>query len=105
MKLFTKEIEQAAAKIGCQDGKGDEAKVIAKFFCTRNNWRWYATEWDAETGRFFGLVSGFEVELGYFSLAEFEEMNAAYRFPIIERDLYFENKTIADARKEIGRGA
>ena len=37
-----------------------------------SDWTWYATEYDGED-LFFGLVSGFEVELGYFSRTELEK--------------------------------
>lgn len=33
-------------------------------------WSWYPYEYDPSTGLFFGLVQGFAVELGYFSLEE-----------------------------------
>ena len=45
----------------------------AKLFSPYNGWRWYITEWDAETGTCFGLVEGFETELGYFDLTELAE--------------------------------
>jgi hypothetical protein len=41
---------------------------------------------------FFGLVSGFEVELGYFSLKELKEVKGPMGLPI-ERDLYYEPKS------------
>ena len=44
---------------------------------------------------FFGLVSGFELELGYFSLSELESVRGPLGLPI-ERDLYFEPKTLQD---------
>ncbi len=37
---------------------------------------------------FFGLVDGFERELGYFSLSELESVHGPYGVGI-ERDLYF----------------
>jgi hypothetical protein len=36
------------------------------------DWVWYPTEYDAEERHFFGLVSGWELELGYFALEELE---------------------------------
>ena len=35
-------------------------------------WRWFVTEYDSDR-LFFGLVVGFEVELGYFDRVELEE--------------------------------
>lgn len=97
MKLMTKAIENRFEKIGSQDGRGDDAIVVAKYFTPFANWTWYATEYDPETGLFFGLVSGAEMELGYFSLEEFESMN---RGPLnkIERDMYFDECTMFEAR-------
>ena len=42
-----------------------------------------------------GLVSGFEVELGYFSLKEMQEVRGPLGLPI-ERDLYYEPKSLRD---------
>lgn len=84
-----------------QEEKGDAALAMVKYFCLTSNWTWYATEYDPLEGMFFGLVHGFEVELGYFTLAEFEELNASSVFPVIERDLYWVPKSLADIRREI----
>lgn len=45
--------------------------VYARFTHPRSGWQWFVTEFDGEF-TFFGLVSGFEVELGYFDLRELE---------------------------------
>jgi len=47
-----------------------------KFLPPDNNWTWYASEFDGED-LFFGLVSGFEVELGYFSLKELQQVRGS----------------------------
>ena len=44
---------------------------------------------------FFGLVSGSEVELGYFSLKELKEVKGPIGLPI-ERDLYYEPKSLRE---------
>ncbi|MCA6510230.1 MAG: DUF2958 domain-containing protein [Pseudanabaena sp. M109S1SP2A07QC] len=59
-------------KIYAQDGKGYDAIAYVKFTNPRTDWLWYATEFDGED-LFFGLVIGFERELGYFSLKEIEK--------------------------------
>jgi len=68
--------------------KGLEAIAPVKFFTPDSQWTWYPTEFD---GRdiCFGLVSGFEVELGYFSMSELEGVRGLFGLPI-ERDLYFQ---------------
>ena len=73
---------------------GMEALAQVKFFTPDSSWTWYASEFDGED-IFFGLVSGFEVELGYFSLSELESIEGPVGLPI-ERDLYFEPKTLRD---------
>ncbi len=65
-----------------------------KFFMPESNWTWYASEFDGDD-LFFWLVSGFEVELGHFSLKEPKDARCPMRLPI-ERDLYFEPKTLKD---------
>ena len=59
-----------------------------RFSCW-NDWDWYMTEYDPETGEAFGLVRGDFDELGYFSIREFEDMNRRKGFEVIERDRYF----------------
>ena len=98
MKLLTKKIEAALPPLYSQDGKGDEAIAHVKFFCPWNNWTWYATEYDPKTRTFFGLVIGFETELGYFSFDELQEIVGPVGLRI-ERDLYWDPSTLAECRK------
>jgi hypothetical protein len=74
--------------------KGLDALAQVKFFTPDSNWTWYASEFDGED-IFFGLVSGFEVELGYFSLKELKEARGPMGLPI-ERDLYYEPKLLRE---------
>lgn len=75
MKLITRKLEQRFEQIGSQDGKGLDTIVIVKFFNLCGSWTWYATEFNAEDGIFFGYVDGTSPEWGYFSLAEFHKFN------------------------------
>jgi hypothetical protein len=68
-----------------------------KFFTSDSNWIWYASKFDGED-IFFGLVSRLEVELGYFSLKELEEVKGSLGLPI-ERDLYFEPKSLKELQE------
>ena len=43
--------------------------VQAKLFAPWSTWSWFITEFDGQE-TCFGLVSGLEVELGYFNLAD-----------------------------------
>lgn len=73
------------------EDQGLKANALIHFFSPGSDWDWYASEgsyvdangfYDTDQEKvdflFFGLVSGFEVELGYFSLSELEKL----RFPV-----------------------
>lgn len=47
---------------------------------------------------FFGLVSGQEVELGYFALSELEQVRGPLGLPI-ERDLHFKPTTLRELKE------
>lgn len=86
----------------------DESLAQVKFFDPRSNWTWYASEASAilrdgtqktlaeidphdpqvEQVIFFGLVNGFELEFGYFTLEELEAIGDDQSIGI-ERDLHF----------------
>ena len=74
--------------------KGLDALGQVKFFAPDSNWSWYASEFDGDD-IFFGLVDGFELELGYFSLKELREARGPLGLPI-ERDLNFQLKTLRE---------
>ena len=89
MKLLPKELEAKLPPLYTNDGKGDEAIALVKFFTPDSSWTWYATEYDPVERVFFGLVDGFEKELGYFSVDELESVKGVLGLSI-ERDIYFE---------------
>ena len=97
MKLLTKQIQRTLPKLYEQDSKGLNAIAYVKFFTPDSNWTWYGTEYDGED-TFFGLVDGFEKELGYFSLSELESVKGPYGLKI-ERDLYFVPTTLKQLMK------
>lgn len=79
----------------------DDPLVRVKLFTPWTNWSWYVTEFDGDDVM-FGLVSGHEVELGYFTLSEL----AAIRGPgglCIERDLHFTPRPLSQVRKEVAQ--
>lgn len=51
----------------------DDPIVSCRFYHLFSDWFWYPVEFRQEEGLFFGFVRGFERELGYFSVAEFQE--------------------------------
>jgi hypothetical protein len=96
MKLMTKEIQKKfeTKPIGSGESLGLNAEVVVKFFTPWSNWTWYATEFDGKD-EFFGLVDGFEKELGYFYLSELESLSGPFGMKI-ERDLHFGNKKLSE---------
>jgi len=77
-----------------QEEKGLDAVAVVKFFTPDSNWTWYATEFDGED-LFFGLVDGFEKEIGYFRFSELKSVKGALGLPI-ERDMYFKPKSLKE---------
>ena len=99
-KLMTKELGATIPAIGANENVDDHDAVLApaKLFSPYNGCRWYITEWDPETGLCFGLVEGFETELGYFDLTELAEVTVLGSVPAVERDLYWEPKTLGEIK-------
>lgn len=102
MKLMTKEIEQRLEKfpLYSQDGKGEEATIVCKFFCPINSWTWYVLEAERKYNgdyEFFGIViNGHgDREYGYFLLSELQAIKLPFRMGI-ERDIYFTPKKVKD---------
>ena len=87
MKLLTNELRRSLPPIGA----GDDPQVVAmarvKFFTPDSSWTWYASEFDGDD-TFYGVVDGFDVEFGTFSLRELQSVRGALGLPI-ERDLHF----------------
>ena len=101
-KLMTKELGDTIPALYANENVDDYDAVLApaKLFSPYNGWTWYITEWDAETGLCFGLVEGFETELGYFDLTELAEVTVFGSVPAVERDLYWKPKTLGEIRAE-----
>ena len=109
MKLLPKEIREILPPLYSQDGKGAKAVVYVKYFTPSSSWTWLASEGEPvldESGthevdyKFFGLVFGHEREFGYFLLSELEEVRGPMGLPI-ERDLYWQPKTLAEIAPEM----
>lgn len=74
-------------------------KAQVHFFDLLTKWSWYAIEFDGED-IFFGLVLGFEKELGYFSLSEFKEVNRTAGFNRIVKDVDFKPQSVKAISKK-----
>ena len=105
MKLITKAIENQIKKypLYSQDGLGENAKVIVKFFF--GNWTWLATEGQISPDgniTFFGsVINGHDYEWGYFDLKELESVKFL-GYPCVERDRWFKTgTTVKEAMEEI----
>jgi hypothetical protein len=103
MKLMTKEIEKKLAKypIYSQDGKGEEAEVIVKYFNPYGRGTWLITEAEKlEDGDYllYGYCHIFEWEWGEVLLSEIENatVNVFGEEMHMERDLYCEGQKVKD---------
>ncbi len=108
MKLLPKEIRGQLPPLYAQDGKGGKAVAYLKLFTPDSGFTWWITEGSPikdQDGNeidfhFFGLVQGQFKELGYVSLKELEEVRGPMGLPI-ERDLYWQPKTLEDIAPEL----
>ena len=91
-EFFPDEVREKLPPLYDGEELGLMAQALVKFFTPDSNWTWYASEFDGED-IFFGLVSGFMAELGYFSLSELQSVTGPLGLPI-ERDLHFEPQTL-----------
>ena len=96
-ELLPQSVRDQLPPLYSQEALGLAALAIVKFFTPDANWTWYASEFDGED-LLFGLVSGLEVELGYFSLAELNEVQGPMGLPI-ERDLHYTPQSLDELLK------
>ena len=109
MQLLNKASEKLLPPLYSQDGKGEDAIAVVKFFDPTGSWTWYATEGErTEDGdiKFFGYVDGHVGEFGYFTLNQLihaKDGIGGLRGLPIERDRNFD-ETLAEvlARKRGG---
>ena len=97
MELLPPEIAQQLPLLYSQEEKGADAIAQVKFFTPWTTWTWYASECDPEQRLCFGVVVGHERELGYFSIAELEQIRGPGGLTI-ERDLYWTPKPLKECR-------
>ena len=100
MKLLPKALRRSLPPLGSTDGKPDAwAKV--KLFTPDGAWTWYVVEFDG-TDICYGLVDGFELEFGTFSLRELASVRGQLGLPI-ERDLWFTPVSVMTLYDELWR--
>ncbi|MCW5856180.1 MAG: DUF2958 domain-containing protein [Anaerolineales bacterium] len=99
--LLDKASREKLPPLYANEALGLMAQALVKFFTPDSNWTWYASEFDGDD-TFFGLVAGFDVELGYFLLSELQSVRGPLGLNI-ERDLHFEPKTLKQLMAEHGK--
>jgi hypothetical protein len=100
MKLMTKAIETKARKQYPLGSDMDTQMVVAKFFDPTGSWSWYLMNLDEDLDYAWGIVNGFEVECGSFSLSELQNTKGKFGLGI-ERDLYFKPMNAHELYKKL----
>lgn len=96
--LLDKGSREKLPPLYANEALGLMAQALVKFFTPDSNWTWYASEFDGDD-TFFGLVAGFDVELGYFLLSELQSVHGPLGLPV-ERDLHYKPRTLKDLLAE-----
>lgn len=95
MMLLTQENKKSLPALYSTEETPCEEKIaVVKFFHPFSSWTWYATEFDPETGLFFGWVDGNFPEWGNFSLEEMQDLKVHGLG--MERDMYWKPKAMKD---------
>lgn len=98
MKLLTKKLLTDLPKLGATEKEADPL-VRVKFFYPDFTWTWYGIEYDGKD-LFWGLVDGYELELGYFLRSELES-NKGKLGCSIERDRWFTPTKLSTLRNSL----
>lgn len=103
MKLITKAIERKA-RSQFPLGSDMSQMVVAKFFNPVGSWTWYVMNQDPKNPDYlWGIVKGYEIEMGSFSLSELQRLRLPYGLGI-ERDLHFKPMKAIDVWKQLQAG-
>ena len=94
MTLLSDADRAALPPLYATEEQGDAAVVWTRFHAPGTLWHWFAVEFDGED-LFFGLVCGWDVEAGYFSLSEMEEAGH------VIRDAAWRPRSLGDVRVEV----
>jgi hypothetical protein len=103
MKLMTQEITTLAQQQYCLGSDMDQL-IVAKFFDHQGSWSWYLMNQDPEDPDYlWGIVRGFEIEMGSFSLSELSEYRGKLGLGI-ERDIGFRPMAAKELWEKLNRG-
>jgi hypothetical protein len=94
-ELLPPSVRDSLPPIGATETEADPLCRV-KFFYPDFSWTWYGIEFDGDD-LFFGLVDGFEKELGYFRLSELTENSGKWGLEI-ERDCGFVPTRLSELR-------
>ena len=89
MKLLTKKITEQPQKQYKKGDNIDDQMIVAKFFNPMGSWTWYLMNLHEDKDYAWGIVDGFAVEMGSFSMSELQST----KLPLglgIERDILFQ---------------
>lgn len=75
--------------------QGDQALCRVRLFVPDTRWSWYILGYSPDDDLCYGLVSGYEVETGYFSLRELADI------PWTLRDPHWQTATLAEVRARV----
>ena len=102
MKLITKQLQKELAKypLYSQDGKGEDAVVVCKFFLQGYTWYVLEAEKNDDDYEFFGIIVGQHTEYGYFTLSQLESVTGQWGLRV-ERDRGFKPTKVKDLHLDI----
>jgi len=104
MRLMTKEIEKKARAQYPKGNDLENQKVVAKFFDPTGSWTWYLMNQSPEDPDYlWGIVKGFDVEIGSFSLSELQSVKVGFGLGI-ERDRYFRPAPAKEVWERLNKG-
>lgn len=95
--LMPVELAAAIPALYATEGASDPT-VHVKLFTPDSSWTWLVIEYDPNERLCFGLVSGLETELGYFSLDELEDARGPWGLRV-ERDIFWTPTALSVARR------
>lgn len=97
-QLMTDELREQLPELYSNEEIGLDALAPVKYFMPDGGWTWYASEFDGDD-LLFGLVIGFDIELGYFSVRELQQIRGPLGLQI-ERDLYYEPRSLRELQDQ-----
>lgn len=100
--LMTAEMLKHVPRLYETENTPPEQKMVHAIYIIplESCWSWYLTEYDLETRTGFGLVAGYDVEWGYFSLDELAE-NHAQRLILVDLPKTFEELKDIELNKQM----